>query len=144
MKRPPAVTTLLWMVLCLVTWNAIRMIATLMQWDILWEFAPHPGPIYIFATASLWTLGWLAVWMALRRRRVRARRYTLLIAFGYAAWLWLDRLLLQQSNPNWPFAAAATVIFLAFTAILIYHPRTTAYLEQRENNEQTNQDQESA
>jgi hypothetical protein len=135
MKRPGAVTTLLWMVLILLVWNIIRMIATLADWTLLREFAPVPGPIYLIITASAWTVSWFAVWRLIHHRHVRARRYTLFAALGYAIWWWLDRLLLQEARPNWPFALITTIVILALTVYCLYDPRTRAYFQPRENHD---------
>ena len=143
-KRPGTVTTLLWMVLCLVAWNAIRMISALANWNLLREFAPHPGPIYILVTAAAWAAGWFAIWRLLRRRHDRARTYALIAAVGYALWWWLDRLLLQEPRPNWPFALTATLVLLAFIASLLHHPRTRAYFLPRENHDQDSPHQETS
>lgn len=135
MKRPASVTTLLWMVLCLTAWNAIRLYAALADWTVLAEFAPRPGPLYIFGSASLWTFGGAALWLGFRNRSPRARAAAPWMLAAYTAWWWLDRLLLQQPNPNWPYALIVTIILLAFTATLLYHPRTKDYFRQRETHD---------
>ncbi|MBI5934463.1 MAG: hypothetical protein HY867_12210 [Chloroflexi bacterium] len=140
MKRPFAVTTLLFAVLCLTSWNAIRLYAAISDWDSLAEFAPHPGPIYIATTASFWTLSGLALFNFLRRPSARARRFAAIYVFGYTAWAWTNRLLLQEARPNWPFALIATLVFLALFSALLFEKNLGNYFQQRENNDQQNKD----
>lgn len=132
MKRPSSVTTLLWLVLCLVLWNAIRAIAALSNWTLLKEFAPRPGPIYIFISASFWAVSGFALWLALRRRRITSARKPLTFIVGYAIWRWADRLLLGGAGVNWPFVLGATILLCFWAIALVFHPRTTEYFSQRE------------
>jgi hypothetical protein len=143
-KHPNTVTTLLWVVLCLTAWNAIRLFASIADWTLLTEFAPRPGPLYIAFSAAFWTLSGVALWITIRRRSPRAWLATALYFSGYALWWWGDRLLLQAPRPNWPFAIVATILILAMVAILLYHPHTRAYLQSRETHEQTPTDSNSA
>lgn len=143
-KRPSSVTSLLWLVLTLTAWNLLRLGTSISDWNLLAEFAPQPGPIYIAFTASIWTLSGLATWRLIRHRQPRARAAASVLAVGYATWWWADRLLFQRANPNWPFALAATLILLILTAIPLLAPKTIAYFNQRETNEQTSTDQNPA
>jgi hypothetical protein len=131
-------------VLILTVWNAIRLGASIADWDLLKEFAPRPGPIYISVSASFWTLSGIALWIALRRRDPRSQSASAIFMLGYAAWWWADRLLLQNASPNWPFALALTIFLLITTAIDIFNRKTTAYLRQRETHEQTSTDSDPA
>jgi hypothetical protein len=134
-NRPTPVTTLMWMVLSLTAWNAIRFGAGLVQWKTLVEFAPRPGPLYILLSAAVWTLGWAALWIRLRRGQPHTRAATIWMSLAYAAWWWLDRLLLQQPRPNSLFAAIVTVFLLVFVASLLYQNNTTDYFRQREKHD---------
>jgi hypothetical protein len=137
LKRPHSVTFLMFTVLCLTAWNAIRLFASIADWNLLAEFAPRPGPVYIAVSATFWTLSGVALWITIRRRSPRARLATAIISGAYALWWWADRLLLQAPRPNWPFAIVATILILAMISILLYHPHTRAYLQARETHEQT-------
>lgn len=135
MKRPFAVTTLLWMVLFLVTWNTIRAFAALDNWTVLKEFAPRPGPVYIFISASFWAVSGFALWRALRHRRVTSARKPLAYLLGYALWWWADRLIFSGPGVNWPFTLSLTLLLCAFTIALSFHPRTKEYFTQRETHD---------
>ena len=128
MKRPFAATTLLFMVLCLTAWNSIRLYAALSDWDALAEFAPRPGPLYISITASFWTFGGFALARLILRPSPRARLFAALYFFGYAAWYWADRLLLQAPHSNWPFALAATLLLLAIVCLAVLNRNARNYL----------------
>lgn len=143
-KHPSSVTSLIFVVLSLTAWNAIRLGASIADWDLLAEFTPRPGPIYIAASASFWTLGGIALWMALRRRNPRSQMAVSIFVIGYAAWWWADRLLLQAASPNWPFALILTIFLLAVTALDVFNKKTTKYFRQRETHEQTHTDQDPA
>jgi hypothetical protein len=140
MKRPFAVTTLLSVVLCLTVWNAIRLYAAVSDWDALAEFAPRPGPLYISITASVWTLSGLALYNFLRRPSARARTFSAMYVFGYTAWVWMDRLLLQQARPNWPFALSMTIAFVILFSLLLFDKNLRNYYLQRETHDQQNTD----
>jgi hypothetical protein len=143
-KRPASVTSLLFVVLTLTTWNAIRLGAALAGWNVLKEFAPLPGPLYIALTASFWTLSGLATWMAIRRRTPRARSHFAFYVLGYTLWWWADRLLLQNPNPNWPFALGLTILLLGVAALDFFNKKAISYFRQRETHEQTITDQDTA
>lgn len=143
-KRPSSVTSLLFVVLCLTAWNAIRLGASIADWDALAEFAPRPGPLYIALTASFWTFGGLASWTMIRRRSPRAQIATAAYVLGYAAWWWADRLLLREPQPNSAFAIALTVMLLALVALNIFNRKTTKFFRQREPHEQTHTDPDPA
>jgi len=134
-KRPATVTTLLWMVLSLVIWNIIRLIAAIAEWDVLREFSSPPGPAYILVTASLWTLGGLALLRVILLRNIRTPRLVTVAAWGYVAWSWLDRLFLQEPRPNWRFALAATIFLMGIAIYCLSHPRTREYFQPRETND---------
>ena len=138
MKRPFSVTSLTWMVLILTGWNAIRLGASIANWDLLKEFASHPGPLYIAASASFWTLCGLALWMAIRRRDSRSQTASAVFFAGYTAWWWADRLLLQEPSPNWPFVLFLTIFLLVVIGLVVFNPMLTKYFHyQRETHEQT-------
>ena len=140
MKRPFAVTTLLFMVLCLTVWNAIRLYAAVSDWDALAEFSPRPGPIYIAATASFWALSGLVLFNFLRRPGARAPRLAAIYLLAYTIWAWMDRLLLQQPHPNWPFALSLTLVFVIFFSLLLFDRTLRNYYQQRETHDQQNTD----
>jgi hypothetical protein len=136
-KTPFPVTGMLWTVLFLAAWNALRLISALADWSALAEFAPRPGPLYVAVTASFWTLACLAVARAIRRRYVHAQGWYALILMGYAAWWWADRVFLfDQPRPNWPFAVGVTALVLFDAINTFFDKKITAYFTKRESHDQ--------
>ena len=112
-KRPASVTILLWLVFTLIVWNAIRLGASIVNWELLTDFAPWPGPAYIAGSGSVWILCGLGAWILLRRRNPRAPLATAAFAIAYVIWWLADRFFLQQqAQANWAFSLALTGIVL--------------------------------
>jgi len=79
----------------------------------------QPGPFFLIASGLAWSLLGLVGAGLLLVRRVWASRAVLGISLALAASYWADRLLLTRSasaQANWPFALAATLALLAFSA----------------------------
>ena len=141
-KPPLTVTGMRLAVLIIAMWNLLRAGSALVNWNVLLEFAPRPGPWYVVLTASFWTLACLAVLIAIQRRYIHAQGVSMLTLFGYAAWWWADRLFLsQQPRPNVPFAAAVTGILLAAIAVDFFNRSATDYFTKRETNDQPSDQQ---
>ena len=140
-KRPAPVTILLWLVFSLIVWNAIRFGSSIVNWELLADFAPLPGPAYITGSGSFWILCGLGTWILLRRRNPRAHLATAAFAIAYMIWWWADRLFLQQhAQANWSFSLALTGIVLILSIFLIFHRITISYFRQRERHERTTSD----
>ena len=62
-KRPFGVTLLLWLVLSLSAWGAVRLFAVLRWWNVLNEFGAHLNPVYLFITGAGWIIaGGVLLW----------------------------------------------------------------------------------
>ncbi len=111
-------------------WNLVRLITSLDWFGALETYVPRPGPVYIGITGALWMLvGLFLLWCMWRGRR---RTWVIiLIASGlYAAWFWLDRLIVQpETRANWPFTLAITLLLLAFIAAVLLDRRNQSILE---------------
>jgi hypothetical protein len=119
------VTSLLWLVLILACWHAVRLWTALAWYDTLLEFAPRPGPVYIALSGLAWlALGGLLAWGLWRRQ---AWSWLLLpwLAGGYTAWYWFDRLAFHEARSNWPFILLLNLTLLAYVAVLTLANRTT-------------------
>jgi hypothetical protein len=132
---PFRVTALVWVVLSLTAWNAVRL-WTAIAWSArLAEFAPRPGPLYIAVTGAVWTAAGLAVLWAVWKRKTWAPKLLVGAAAAYTAWYWADRLLLQQGRANWGFVLAVNLLLL-FHVFLSIHSRyfqREAYERESEN-----------
>lgn len=110
--RPLRVTILTVFVLCITSWNAIRVFSAIANWDILREFGALPA--YIMGAGLAWALAglWLAYLLWAGKRPAFAAG--LALAGLYFAWYWFDRLVMQPSPaPNLVFSIAASVFLLA-------------------------------
>jgi hypothetical protein len=131
MKRPFSVTILLWLVLSLTAWNGLRLVTAIQWWNTLFEFDALPGLLYIAISGGIWlTVGIVLLWGIWRRKAWT--RYALLGAgAGFTVWYWCDKLLLQSSRENWPFALGATVSLLILVMICVVPQRTKAFFNKK-------------
>lgn len=132
-KRPFLVTFLALGVLILTVFNAVRFGSALAQWDLILDFMPLPGPIYIAATGLIWTLGWLIVFLSLYLGWKWARQTTLTIPVFYTIYYWFDRLVFQAAveRSNTTFAIIATFLCLAFVVIILALPKSREYFTKK-------------
>ena len=132
-RRPFSVTILLWLVLSLTAWSALRLYSALQWWSTLREFASPPGPWYIALSAGFW----LIVSIVLLWGIARAKPWTRYALFGAGTiamvWYWGDRLLLQRPNGNWPYILVLTVLLLIVLSVSVFSPGTkTFFFSKRE------------
>lgn len=104
---------LLWLALT----NGLRLAGAVRGWEWLNTLAIQPGPLYIALTGGIFAAGFLLASAGLLTRRAWSRPVTLAVVGLYAAWLWIDRLLVAQSwsDSGWPFALGATLVLVVFT-----------------------------
>ena len=129
-KLPIHIILLLGLVFCVTSWQAIRFVTSL-TWGVTLEtYEPYPGPIYIGITGTFWTLtGLFLLWSVWRGKRW-TRIAFLLASSLYAAWVWADRLFLQNPmRANWPFDLVLSIAWLVFTIIVVIDPRNKIYFE---------------
>ena len=131
-NKPFGVTILIWMVLSLAGWSFVRLGASISQWEILAEFAPKPGPLYIALSGAFWILVSIPTAWALWRRKFWARTAVMLAAPAFAGWYWFDRLVLQNPRPSWPFALSTTILLLLLIIIIIFNQRIILYFTERD------------
>ena len=129
------VTLLLWMVLILTAWNAVRFTTGVFWRNMLEMYAPYPGPVYIAATGALWTLAGLFLLWSWWDRKSFTRTALLVASGSYAAWSWADRLFIQaEMRVNWPFDLLITIVLLACASAVVINPKNLKYF-QRESYE---------
>ncbi|MBN1305547.1 MAG: hypothetical protein JXA13_14000 [Anaerolineales bacterium] len=123
------------MVLSLAGWSSVRLGASITHWKILEEVAPTPGPGYIAASGVFWLLAAVPTAWALWQNNPRARTAVMLVSLGFAGWYWIDRLALQTSRPDWPFALSITILVLVIIFFIVFNRRTILFFTQREAHE---------
>ena len=132
-KTPFSVTILGGLALIFMALNTVRFGVALVEWDLLLEFMPQPGPIYIAATGLWWALCWLAVFLGIELARKWSRVAFLLISFLYASYYWIDRFLFQPhaERSNTIFVFIATFFSLVLIVIILALPKSRAYFEEK-------------
>ena len=132
LKRPFGVTLLLWMVLSLSAWGAVRFAASLRWWDMLSEFDSRLSPVYLSITGAGWAvMGGVLLWAILSRQ---TWTYPAVSIF-FISWLsmyWIERVFFQSARPNLLFAVLLSILFLAVTMFCTLHRSTKKYLTRSE------------
>lgn len=112
----------------------LRFTGALADWPLLSRYLSQVMLVYLAAGGLLWGSAGLAsaflLWFGIRIASWFSR-VTALVCF---AWYWLDRLALTpegSADTNLPFAAAATLLALAFALVVPALPRVKRFLSNR-------------
>lgn len=123
-RFPSRITLLLWLVLIITASSAIRAYAGIAWRSALLAYVPANIVTYIAVSGAFWTGVWLVVFWCFWRAVHYTRQIVVGSAVLYAAWMWIDRLLVQAGPaPNWPFALVATILLLGYTFAIVLDPR---------------------
>lgn len=143
-RRPFGVTLFLWMVLSLSAWGAVRLLAALRWWAVLYEFGASLSPLYLFLTGLGWVLaGGVLLWGTWSGKAWA--RWALPLSMSL--WLveyWLERLFFQSARANLAFALITSTLLLVLTLIITFRQNTQNFFGKSEEHEQSNQDSTSA
>jgi hypothetical protein len=118
MNRPAIVTLTGWLVLMLASWNALRAWTSLAWSQVLIEFSVRLSPTVSAAVAIFWAIAGLLLAWGIWQNKAWSAKLLPILAAGYTAWYWIERLIWQAPRPNVPFAvmmnlAWLTIIFFA-------------------------------
>ena len=138
-KRPFGVTLLLWMVLSLSAWGAVRFAASLRWWDVLSEFESSLNPGYLSITGAGWVVAGGVLIMGMLSRRKWSYPAIPIFVILWLSMRWVERIFFQSERANLPFAVILSVIFLAVTVVCALHRSTKHFLTRSEEHEQHNQ-----
>jgi hypothetical protein len=143
-KRPFSVTLLLWLVLCLSAWGAVRLFAALHLWDTLSEFGARLSPLYLSITGA----GWAVVGIVLLWGLFSAKRWArLAVPASIFLWLmeyWMERIFFESSRENLLFALMVSILLLAVVLIIALNRKTRKFFIKSEEYEQPNEYRKSA
>lgn len=136
LKRPFGVTLLLWMVLILSAWGAVRFFAALRWWDVLIELDATLSPVYLSITGAGWVVagGVILSGMLLGKAWVRPAIITSILL-----WLieyWVERIVYQSPRANMTFALMSSVIILAMAIAATFQRSTKHFFIRSEEHEQ--------
>jgi hypothetical protein len=135
-RRPFGVTLLLWLVLSLSAWGAVRLLATLRWWNVLDEFEARLSPLYLFLTGA----GWLIVGIVLLWSLFSARLWTrLAILIAVTVWMteyWIERIFFEAPRANFSFVLLVSVLLFILTLISAFNRKTKDFFSRSEEHEQ--------
>jgi len=136
LKRPLGVTLLLWMVLSLSVWGALRLYAALHWWDVLTEFGSRLSPVYLSITGAGWVVagGVLVSGTLMIKAWARPAIFTSILL-----WLieyWLERIFFETSRANLPFTITGSIIILLVAFIAANTRSTKLFFIRSEEHEQ--------
>jgi glucose dehydrogenase len=138
-QRPFSVTLLLWMVLSLSAWGAIRSFAALRWWDVLYEFNASLGPLYLLITGVLWgVVGVFLLW-SIWSGKAWSRIEIIISMLLWLAEYWVERLFFQSPRVNLPFALILSALLLAVTFASALNRSAKNFLTKSEEHEQSNE-----
>jgi len=134
-KQPITVTILAVTVLIFTTWNGLRLIETIVNWEILRKYNSRPGPLYMSVISLVWLLIGLVVIIGLLKGFSKWLLIIKLVPFLYTIWYWIDRLLFQKTQISNLFPLVMTTFMLLFVSTLLNHRHTQYYFKQRETHD---------
>lgn len=138
-RRPFSVTLLLWLVLSLSAWGAVRLIAALRWWNVLNEFEARLSPWYLSITGA----GWIVIGAVLLWGLFTGRLWTIwAILASISLWIvqyWIERLFFESPRANLPFALLLTALLFIVTLISALSRKTKEFFIRSEDHEQPNQ-----
>jgi hypothetical protein len=135
-KRPFGVTLLLWMVLSLSAWGAVRLFAALRWWDVLYEFDARLSPLYLSITGAGWVLAGGVLLLGMLRGKMWSRPAILVSILLWLIQYWIERILFESSRANLPFALIGSVVILVSAHLAVFHRTTTSFFTRSEEHEQ--------
>lgn len=134
--RPASVTLLLWLVLSLSAWGALRFAAALRWWDVLMEFGSTLHPLYLSIGGAIWFVAGIVLYRMLGARKPHARSALLAAAVLWYGQFWVERLFFHTAHTNNVFVLFVTTLLLALITMVTYLPVTKHYFIMSEENEQ--------
>jgi hypothetical protein len=138
-KRPFSVTLLLWLVLTLSAWGAVRLLATLRWWNVLTEFEARLSPLYLALTGAGWLLVGAVLLWGLFRGKLWISRAILVSILVWIVQYWIERMFFESPRANLVFALIATVGLFIVTFISAFNRKTKEFLIRSEEHEQPNE-----
>jgi hypothetical protein len=139
-KRPFSVTLLLWLVLSLTAWGAVRLLAALRWWDVLNEFGARLGPLYFSVTGAVWIVTGIVLLWGMFSAKSWIYRATPVAISLWLVQYWLERLVFEAPRANLPFALIASLLLLVVTFLSAFNRRTKEFFIRSEDHEQPNED----
>jgi hypothetical protein len=143
-KRSFSVTLLLWLVLSLSAWGAVRLFAAFRWWSVLNEFSAHLGPLYLSLTGAGWiVVGGVLLWSLFSGKRW-ARLAIAIAIFLWVMEYWIERIFFESSRANLYFALIESALLFIVTFFSAFNQKTKRFFIRSEEHEQPNEHSDSA
>jgi len=138
-KRPFGVTLLLWLVLSLSAWGAIRLFAAFRWWNVLSEFGARLSPLYLSITGAGWiVVGAMLLW-SLFSGRSWARLAIPISIFLWVMEYWVERVFFESSRANFFFALMVSILLFIVASVSAFNQKTKRFFIRSEEHEQPNE-----
>ena len=138
-KRPYGVTLLLWLVLSLSAWGAVRLFAALRWWNVLDEFGARLSPPYLSITGAGWLVVGIVLLWGLFNGKPWPRLAIPLSVFIWVLEYWIERIFFEASRANFWFALIASILLFIIVFISAFNQRTKRFFIRSEEHEQPNE-----
>jgi hypothetical protein len=143
-KRPFSVTLLLWLVLSLSAWGAVRLFAAFRWWSVLKEFGARLSPLYLSITGAAWIVVGVVLLWSLFSGKSWARLAIPLSIFLWVMEYWVERMFFESPRANFSFALIASILLFIVTSISAFNQKTKRFFIRSEEHEQPNEHSDSA
>ena len=144
LKRPFSVTLLLWLVLSLSAWGAVRLLGAFRWWNVLNEFGARLGPLYLSITGVGWILLGCALLWSFFSGKLWARLAIPISIFLWIMEYWVERLFFEAPRANFFFALILSIALFVVTALSAFNQKTKRFFIKSEEHEQPNEYSDSA
>jgi len=135
-KRPFSVTLLLWMVLSLSAWGAVRLSGALHGWDVLTEFGARLSPIYLSITGAGWGVAGGVLLFNMLTIKTWARPAILTSILLWLIEYWIERIFFQSSRANLLFVLTGSIIVITVATAATFKRSTKLFFSRSEEHEQ--------
>ena len=143
-KRPFSVTLLLWLVLSLSAWGAVRLFAAFCWWSVLNEFGARLSPLYLSITGAAWIVVGVVLLWSLFSGKSWARLAIPISIFLWVMEYWVERMFFESPRANFSFALIASILLFIVTSISAFNQKTKRFFIRSEEHEQPNEHSDSA
>lgn len=135
-KRPWLVVALCVAILFTSLIHILKMSQALAHWDVLKSLPLSVSPLYLALHGFLWGAVGLAAVYVLWQGYPWARIITLILAFLYSLWFWIDLLWVKAPeifHTRWPFNLILTLLGLGFVAVTLCVPASRTHFEEEDD-----------
>ncbi len=144
LKRPFGVTLLLWLVLSLSAWGAVRLFAAFRWWNALNEFGARLDPLYLSITGAGWILVGAVLLWSLFSGKSWARLAIPISIFLWVMEYWVERMFFEAPRANFFFALILCILLFVLTSVSAFNQKTKRFFVRSEEHEQSNEYSDSA